>query len=374
MGLATQQASQDDTGPFQGIAGVGFASDEAIAGQSGQTYPNFPQVLKSSGSIKTQAYSLWLNDVKASTGSILFGGVDTAKYHGDLTVLPVLPDAQSGGLTSFTVALDNFEVIGKGGQSQYSQKNLALPVVLDSGTTLTYLPDQIANDVITGVGAANSQEYGVVVPCSVANSPATINFGFGAANGATIAAPIGQFVLPFPAGTKSPHFRNNNAEACLWGLLPAGGQPNLLGDTFLRSAYVVYNLDGKQIGLAATNFNSSDSNVQEIAQTSSIPNAATTVAAADVTQTYNGTSFPTDANGLFTILNGGGSGGGGAASTISAGAATGTFNLGQPTSTSSSSSSSGGGKSDAHSSTQIPPSILVSFAALLMVLTAVARL
>ena len=32
--------------------------------------------------INTVAYSLWLNDLDASTGSILFGGIDTEKYTG----------------------------------------------------------------------------------------------------------------------------------------------------------------------------------------------------------------------------------------------------------------------------------------------------
>ena len=232
MGLATQQSSQQGV-VFQGILGVGFASDESIAATTGgQTYPNFPEVLQSSGIIATQSYSLWLNDLKSNTGSILFGGVDTSKYHGDLSILAIAPDQQSGTLTSFTVVLDNIEVIGNQKSTQYSAKNMAAPVVLDSGTTLTYLPDNIANAILNGVGAINTDEFGPVVPCYIATTPATINFGFGNANGVTIAVPISEFVIPFPPGTDAPRFKANNAPACLWGLLPAGDAPNLLGDTF----------------------------------------------------------------------------------------------------------------------------------------------
>lgn len=45
----------------------------------------------------------------------------------------------------------------------------------------------------------------------------------------------------------------------------------MLGDTFLRSAYVVYDLENNQISLAATNFNATGTNVQEIG--SSVPGA-----------------------------------------------------------------------------------------------------
>lgn len=38
----------------------------------------------------------------------------------------------------------------------------------------------------------------------------------------------------------------------------------MLGDTFLRNAYVVYDLQNNQISLAQTNFNATDSNVREI--------------------------------------------------------------------------------------------------------------
>ncbi len=50
----------------------------------------------------------------------------------------------------------------------------------------------------------------------------------------------------------------------LAGISPAGSSQPVLGDTFLRSAYVVYDLGNNQISLAATNFNATTSNVQEI--------------------------------------------------------------------------------------------------------------
>lgn len=42
------------------------------------------------GLIKAPAYSLWLNDQSSSTGSILFGGVDSARYGGLLQTLDAI--------------------------------------------------------------------------------------------------------------------------------------------------------------------------------------------------------------------------------------------------------------------------------------------
>jgi hypothetical protein len=167
---------------------------------------------------------------------------------------------------SFTVALDNFSVHDANNTVTYSRKGLQLPVILDSGTTITYLPDQIAHDIYVGVGAVVTEEYGVVVPCSIQHVPATVNFGFGNAGGPVISAHVGQFVLPFPAELPRVAFSSSGEEACRFGLQAAGDRPLLFGDTFLRAAYVVYGIDGKHVAVANARFNVSSeaSNIVEI--------------------------------------------------------------------------------------------------------------
>lgn len=228
-----------------------------------------------------------------TTGSILFGGVDTEKYHGDLTVLPIQPDSQSGAITSFTVVLDAISVANKAGKSQYSQENLALPVILDSGTTITYLPDSLANAIAQGVGATSQTTYGLLVPCSLQNSGATISFTLGGANGAVIQADIAEFVTSLESDGPAPTFPDREP-ACGWGIQPAGNSPILFGDTFLRSAYVVYNLENNQIGIAQTNFNATKANVVEISG-SNIPGASRTATGVAAEQTYSGYPLQTAA-------------------------------------------------------------------------------
>ncbi|QDS73481.1 hypothetical protein FKW77_009128 [Venturia effusa] len=326
MGLAKQSTEIDVTSVFQGIVGVGFDTGEAIYAQTatgshpGLTYPNIVSQLVNQGLIKTRAYSLWLNDKGSTTGSILFGGIDYAKFQGDLDILPLQPDV-FGDISSFTVTLDSFQVIGNQKKAVYTA-NQTMPVILDSGTTLTYLPNEIADAIARGVGAVNNVNYGVVVPCNIANTPATLNFRFGNSNGPVIVAEISQFVLPFASDVPTPKFRNGNI-ACRWGILPSDGNPNLFGDTFLRSAYVVFNIDGSQVGIAATKFNVTTEDIREISVASSIPGASATASGA-AQQTHTGAIYLT-ATGLPS-----------SAATPTApveATATGTFDLGAPTAT-----------------------------------------
>lgn len=52
----------------EGILGIGYTINEVAVGRAGlDPYPNLPQKLKDDGTINSNAYSLWLNDLDAST-------------------------------------------------------------------------------------------------------------------------------------------------------------------------------------------------------------------------------------------------------------------------------------------------------------------
>ena len=225
------------------------------------------------------------------TGSILFGGLDTAKYHGPLTVLPVQKN-DNGSYTDFTVVFSSLTLLDSAGKTQFNQDNLALPVILDSGTTATYFPDSIASEILQGVGAVESRQLGTIVPCNLASSPDVFQFGFGGPGGPIINVSLSEFVTPIYNELGDTYtFPDSNEEVCAWGLLSSGPQdpdnPILMGDSFLRSAYVVYNLANNEIGIAQTDFNATDSHVVEISG-SSIPGASSTATGAAATQIYTG--------------------------------------------------------------------------------------
>ncbi|KAK8187228.1 aspartic peptidase domain-containing protein [Phyllosticta capitalensis] len=331
MALATSLANTDVNG---GIMGIGYATDESIANSNPNSqYPNVPVQLLQQGYISSLAYSLWLNDLDSNFGSILFGGVDTAKYHGDLIAVPIVPEAKSGIYDTFTVALSSITVTNKTGKSVYNKPNLAVPVILDSGSTLTYLPNDLAMEILQGVGAAEDREQDWVLPCTLGDSGAHINFSFGGSGGPTIAVPFEDLFLPvYNSNGEQAEFKNGQ-KACQFGIYPAGNDPVIFGDVFLRSAYVVYDLHNNYVALANTNFNATDSNVKEISNTT-IPGVTATASGVSVTQTA------TNAHRQGSSAA--------ASATVSFVPGSATFDLGQSTSTA---------KGAAPASAQLPPRI-----------------
>ena len=315
-----------------GIMGVGFESGESSAQLNGFTYPNVINVMKNEGKINSLAYSLWLDDLASNTGVILFGGVDTNKYHGDLVSLPIQLDGQTNSISSFTVAWTGLTVQGSGQSSDFSPSS-PQAAILDSGTTDTLLPDDIANSIFNGVGVLSDPQFGNVVRCSLANDDLTFSFTFGGSGGAVVNVSLSEFVTPLLTTDGSTPTFNNGDAACAFAIEAAGSNPILFGDSFLRSAYVVYDLENNQIGLAQTNFDSTKDNskVQVIQGSSAIPNVISTASVASVAQSFTGNPLATQATATATGALGGGT------------SRSATFNLTPSTATSTSGSSSGSG-------------------------------
>jgi elongation factor G len=290
-----------------GLVGVGYASNEAIVANTqslSSVYPNLPVNMVNEGLINTVAYSLWLNDLgrlllawrrvvlgadnllDASSGNILFGGIDTEKYEGELTRIDIYPTSQNI-FTAFVVALTSLEAISPSGEDTLTSQQFPIPVVLDSGTTMSYLPTDLANQVWREVGAIWSRQFNVaVIPCGMQNSKGYFSFGFAGPSGPQIRVGMDELVLDMTSGRPfvfaSGKYEGQNI--CTFGVQNFTTGPYLLGDTFLRSAYVVYDLVNNQIGLAATDFNSTDSNIVPFpSMGAQIPSATAAPRQAEVT-------------------------------------------------------------------------------------------
>ncbi|KAI5863095.1 acid protease [Durotheca rogersii] len=249
----------------QGILGIGYAANEVQVGRARlDPYENLPLKMVSSGQIPRNVYSLWLNDLDSSTGSILFGGVDSAHYTGALLTLPV--QANGGIFAEFLITLTSL-VLG----NITITDNRALAVLLDTGSSLTYLPDDVVERIYQEVGAQYDSSAGAAyVPCALEDRTDTLDFDFG---GPRIAVEMNELVLDLiTASGRRPTFANG-VSACLFGIAPAGTGTNVLGDTFLRSAYAVYDLDRNEISIAQTRFNTTESNIQEVPTDGGVPGA-----------------------------------------------------------------------------------------------------
>ncbi|KAH0372765.1 candidapepsin-4 precursor, partial [Aureobasidium melanogenum] len=241
----------------QGVMGIGYPTNEAILQYVRTPYVNVPEHMMQAGLINTNAYSLWLNDLDASTGSVLFGGVNTEKYTGQLQTLPILQE--DGIYAEFIIALTG---VGYNGQENSIASNLNTAALLDSGSSLMYLPNTVAEEIYKMTGAKYNSEYGAAfIDCDMRYNDTTIDFTF---SSPTIRVSMSELVLVMGYQGRNP--------ICILGIAPADGTTPVLGDTFLRSAYVVYDITNNEISLAQTNFNSTTNNIMEITN-SSIPDA-----------------------------------------------------------------------------------------------------
>lgn len=200
------------------------------------------------------------------------------------------PTSRNGRISSFTVAFTSLSATSSSGTDQLTPADYATAAILDSGTTITLLPDDIALKVYDELGATVSRQLGaVVVPCALSENTGTLNYGFGGAGGPTIKVSVSDLVLPLNlANGRTPTYTNGQT-VCQLGIQAAGDLPVLFGDTFLRSAYAVYDLANNKIALAQTDFNATESNIVPFASVgAAIPSAVAASGSAQVTQTATG--------------------------------------------------------------------------------------
>ncbi len=175
------------------------------------------------------------------------------------------------------VALTSLQAVSPSGSDTLTSSSFPVPVVLDSGTTLSYLPQDLAEQVWREAGAVYFPTFGAaLVPCSMQNSKGAFSFGFAGPGGPQISVTMDELVLDIST-TQNPVFPSGQyqgQEACQFGLQNLSSDPFLLGDTFLRSAYVVYDLINNEVGIAPTDFNATSSNVVAFASSGApIPSA-----------------------------------------------------------------------------------------------------
>ncbi|KAI9847845.1 MAG: hypothetical protein M1837_001738 [Sclerophora amabilis] len=259
FGIGYRSSSQ------QSILGIGYSANEVQVNRNGkEPYANLPQLMKDEGLIRSVAYSLWLNDLDASTGSILFGGVNTDKFRGPLQTLPIQTSRTRSAPSEFVITLTGVSFNQGGNQREMGGSDREDPVLLDSGSSLMYLPNEVVSDIYDAIDAEYDQEHGnAYVACSIANNDATLRFTF---TSPSIDVPMNELVID-PGQNRDgsrPALSDGTTPACLFGIAPAGDGTSVLGDTFLRSAYVVYDLSNNQISIAQTNFNATTDNIREI--------------------------------------------------------------------------------------------------------------
>lgn len=258
------------------VLGIGYPSNEVYVATTGnKPYANLPQALVDEGLINSRAYSLYLDDFRADKGQILFGGVDTEKFQGELQTVPLVKP-RGGVYQEFAIDMTSLSY-NKGGKNTQIMKG-AVPVVLDSGSTFNNLPPSLVASMNKKLNGFYDGRLGIdVVPCDAKNSDDFMTFTF---SGIDIKVPMNEMVLDPSFLGMGQLTDDSGTQMCIFGVAPLDGDDDqaILGDTFLRSAYIVYDLDNNEVSIANANMNSSKSNIVEIGTGSDAVPSATGVA------------------------------------------------------------------------------------------------
>jgi len=361
----------------EAVWGIGMESSESMAHyvtQDGQIYPtysNLPMQMKEQGYIETVAYSLWLNDLSSSSGSLLFGAVDHAKYHGQLQKVPIVSTLGDRSLPlDFSVMLHGLGAVNSEGDAA-DIVQCSIPVLLDSGTTYTQLPRQLVQHVADTLGAEFYAQEGVflinetqkqtlkngglrfnlsgiqidvnmdelLIPIGHLRRLQSKNLNGNTSPGGFASSDLDEFETEGLgvdsdatnynsdeldsvesdanfSGSKSTKARQKTEFYYLLGIFPiddgsTGGY--ILGDTFLRSAYVIYDLENKEIALANSNQNAKETQIDGIGG-NGIPSAKpaemySATATSELIETYsaqyifNGGGSPHETSAILESLN-----------------------------------------------------------------------
>merc|ERR1740138_918840 len=216
-------------GHFDGICGMGW-DDISVDGVETPL-----RALVNSGNLDEPVFAFYLGSGGAD-GELTIGGVNSARYTGDFTYVPVV-DMVPGVTGYWEIVLDDVTVNG-------NSISAAKRGVVDSGTSLMVVPSDEIKNIASIVGAKQlsiipplNREY--TIDCS-ADAP-DIDFQI---DGKTYALTLADYSLD-----------QGDDQPCLFAFMgqdiPAPVGPLIImGDVFMRAHYTKFDVGNKRVGFA----------------------------------------------------------------------------------------------------------------------------
>jgi hypothetical protein len=225
FGLATNVSEEFNSFPMDGIVGLGRLQNVADNAE-GVKAPTLVDVLVAQGVISAKVIGIHLSGGADpnNDGEITFGAADTSLIDGDLSYVAAINNA------------DGFWEIPVGGASVGGKPaaiQTGVTAILDSGTSFMLLPPADADALNLQIpgAVANGETY--LIPCG-SNTPVVL----------TLAG------RQWPIDPKN-YVGNPSGNACQSNIvshLTFGATQWLLGETFLKNVYTLFDNDGARVG------------------------------------------------------------------------------------------------------------------------------
>lgn len=192
------------------------------------------------------------------SGEILIGGTNADKYVDDIQYAPVISNS-----SYWMVGGKSIQLIQNDEAVMNATFGGVRGMIIDTGTTLTYVDHQLAEDIVrTVAGGENNvaldQMSGTyIINCQADNLSNDIQIQFLLENGIVLNIPVKDLIIPLDGKTVQ------EATQCMFGIAPwmktgTSAKMNekgwiLIGDSVLRSTYLVFDMKQNQIGFAKVN-------------------------------------------------------------------------------------------------------------------------
>ncbi|KAM7187729.1 Candidapepsin-1 [Naviculisporaceae sp. PSN 640] len=232
MGIAMFQipsvqfaVASDSNYTFSGILGLGYSYPYSIS------YPSILQLMVSQKLISAPIFSLGLGGDQDGFSEIIFGGVNRWKFAGPLEPVSIWPPISQQdphwiqywvNVTSVGMTKPNERPV-----IYTPRENFAMPVLIDTGSTLSYIREDLVAIIGQQFNAVVDTQGNYIVDCAYRNiTSGTVDFGFNKGR-MVINVRYKDFIFQQYPGH------------CMLGVQPAdvGSTNYVLGDTFIRGAY-----------------------------------------------------------------------------------------------------------------------------------------
>ncbi|KAI8064345.1 syncephapepsin precursor [Gongronella butleri] len=216
--LATSESSSFRQGKTSGIMGLGFDNLASVKG----TVTPFHNMIKQN-LVKKPIFGVYLGrQSKQGGGEYVFGGYNKAHFTGSLKSVPV---DNSQGFWGVTV--DSITANGKSAGSD-------LQAIVDTGTSLVVMPQKQADEVAAAYGATANKDGTYTIDCDTSKFKPW------------------QFKLAghnFQVAAEDMIYAQSGKQ-CIAGFAASDTQFTILGDTFIKNNYVVFNYEKPEIQMA----------------------------------------------------------------------------------------------------------------------------
>lgn len=199
-----------------------------------------------SKSVSAYCFSYYVDSTNTA-GGMVFGGIDTARYHGKLNWVPIVPTASSFGQPVFVywqIRLNTIEIAGEAVPFTPTE------AVFDTGTSLAIFSPETAKSINTNVGlrqigsgSNGLQMYGI--RCSDGEIPKGLPDVVFTFDYITISIPASTYLFIHPD--------DSGRLVCISGIVGStvsSSSSIIVGNVILRQFYTVFDYGSRKIGIA----------------------------------------------------------------------------------------------------------------------------